>query len=796
VPNLIRLEYQSGNLNAMYDLGKLLIVVGVIYLIGLSANLLLCCLFKQGYKPNDHLTNLIFGLCVTSIGAGISASVQIPFRNLMTGLITVAALCVGLITFNRRKEIKPWNRRHKRASLFFMPLAILVTAFSQHTKVFLNQCDDTGRYFTLATRLWQSGNIADTFNSWRVLVPGGALTIQSLGLLSGSNSGPVLLDIGLGCLLLYFLALKVRQTASKYLLGIVIFCALVTGMSGISQVNSVPRITPLAWMICTLWILFQQSESENKKNYTNYFIIGMSLASIAIIRIQFAPFLLLCTLVFLSRRRIGRIVNTCVLVAGGIIASFPWLIASWKDVRIIVYPITTGFLDPSYLGNELPLGTSNYFIGRLTSSPLFGLNLLLLLFLVLFRKNISDSDERRSIADIKWILFATISSSAVFLLTARVIEPTDAIRYVSPIFLAGLILACLKIAEFLFTPARQAFVWVSTLLVLVATIGSAQLAMRDLPSHTWRAVDRTIQKMLGTQPVEETKGSLQWMLPKLLTDRIDEFEQDVSVLSAISDTSRLISSDAKIYSLGTPGAVYPTPHDMIWKQGLSPVADLFEVQVDTRDLAIGEVWPLVSFGKPGRADMIGLRRAPSGFEVVLDHWGYPIAQSRRLFGELNSVAFRLEIDRSRGLVHVENNNSSSTLLVSSGTFYDKYSEYQIGGNLLGFSTMSNQPSPDVSIRRTVANRDKKQFYKNLITGLNTRGIDFILAQRPDSDSCLYNNLNWRQNAISNGIYESQAPYFFAWFDTVDHVVQYQNAVSVIDQYVLIDVKKLMDEKDF
>jgi hypothetical protein len=135
-------------------------------------------------------------------------------------------------------------------------------------------------------------------------------------------------------------------------------------------------------------------------------------------------------------------------------------------------------------------------------------------------------------------------------------------------------------------------------------------------------------------------------------------------------------------------------------------------------------------------------------------------------------------------------------LVSSGAFYDKYSEYQIGGNLLGFSTMSNQLSPDVSIRRAVASRDKKQFYKNLITGLNSRGIDFILAQKPDSDSCLYNNLNWRRNAVSNGIYESQASYFFAWFDTVDHVVQFQNAVSVVEQYVLIDVKKLMNEKGF
>jgi hypothetical protein len=147
-------------------------------------------------------------------------------------------------------------------------------------------------------------------------------------------------------------------------------------------------------------------------------------------------------------------------------------------------------------------------------------------------------------------------------------------------------------------------------------------------------------------------------------------------------------------------------------------------------------------------------------------------------------------------VRVENDKSSSTLLVSSGAFYDKYSEYQIGGNLLGFSTMSNQLSPDVSIRRAVASRDKKQFYKNLITGLNSRGIDFILAQKPDSDSCLYNNLNWRRNAVSNGIYESQASYFFAWFDTVDHVVQFQNAVSVVEQYVLIDVKKLMNEKGF
>ena len=773
-----------------------LIILGFlisVYTLGVGCIYIFLLLSKQELKwsSHNHVLSFLFGWGVIYLISGISSLARLPFGVLLKSTMFVF-LFPALLFFKEIKGAgKPLLTTGQKAYTV-ASFAVLIVAICTGLNSLVNLCDDPGRYFLLANKLWDSGNLYEPFNNWRTTVPGGALVVQSIGLKIIGSRGPIAIDVAASLIILYLLGIASRNWLAKSgLLLFSIFVAL-TNSAGIMPVNTVPRYLPVSLMIAGFLLLIDLPQA--KMNAT-HIVVGISLAfsAVALIRIQNLLFIGLAMILYLSLTKFSNIKEFLIIGLVVLLNLLPWLLSSLRDTGSAIFPLMMGNVDEHWTGNALPLGISNPFVDRFLSID--GLKFLAISTLIVFLMR--ERTKRFPNADVLAFSIAAFVTVALFSYIAVANTALDISRYVAPIVVTTLLLFFLQSLD---TRSDLLYrVKLSLLLMCIIAMGisSSSVGIKNVGEVLVNRLSATARMITSGNPTEvdfsESKESIDSLLKLIKKESV--------VLTAIDDSELALTKSNDVYSVAIPGFVYPKPHNMMWSNGLSPSSDLFSLKFEQTKLEIGFVYPLIEFGSSGAADMIGIRRTGIGIEFVLDHWGTKLLATRPWKLASKHVDFQIEIDRKRGLVRFSSLEMEEALSSPTGFFHSPSSNYQVAINGLNFSTVNSDLPPAVRIGLVQLSKNNDQFFAKLFSDLRKRGIDYLLLQNPEDSICLYNNQAWIKNATSRTLYEAQAPYFFAWFDLADRAKQqtlntatedeFNSAATIIDgNYLLVNLERI------
>ena len=641
-----------------------------------------------------------------------------------------------------------------------------------------NPCDDEGRYFYLGQRLWDTGNLLDPFNNWRSAVTGGSLYLQSIGVQLSSQNGATAVDLAAGQVLLVAVVLSLKNWYARAALLIYAVLMAVTNFSGIGPTNSVPRLSPLLLMAGSLVVVFRavQDRAEETVLVT---AVAAAMAAAGAVRFQFLVFTGMTVFIglVLTRRHV-RLLLVASLTAALI---SPWLLASYRDAGTPLYPFFSGNNDEKWTGVGLPSAVSRTFLDRLLEID--GLRFLIAtIFLAVLVWRALEPVVRKVVLAVS---AGSLLTTALFALSAKANDQPDISRYVAPLLIAAMFVIGIFILESSGISLEKSRVGMPMLfLVVMLGLSTGTTGLLDFPSEFVSRISATARAATSLSPEPNRLDE------SLVKQIIKEADSGTTVLTAIDRAEFALSDRVSVGILGVPGWSYPRPHDLVWKKGLSPESDSFLVKFSPSDLPENKVLAVVTFGQRGRGDMIGIRRTPFGIEFVLDHWGSPLIVSPRWkeFGS-GERTVEVDVDRTRGLVQFRAGGSFfHTMRPRTGKFHSEHGRYQFLSNELGFSTVTAAPSDMRKVRVVSSPAASVQFYENLLEGLRTRGVDYVLAKSSEKSTCLYNEQNWIENSVSPTIYQLHAPYIFAWFDLVDYLER-RLPTERIGIYSLIDLRE-------
>ena len=698
----------------------------------------------------------LLGHGLVAAGAGAAAAIRIPFRAVFLAAVGVSVLiAVGsLATPNIRSALR--SRTQLGAGLIPRIIVILlVCGAAVGLDTWVNPCDDPGRYFFLAEKLWHSGNLFDPFNNWRSTITGGSLYMQSLGVQIHPGNGSAALDVVSGLIILACVANAVSRRSTKWILLGFAGLVVITNSAGIPAVNSVPRFTPAFLMLAVL-IELNSSARGRAETFISAAAIGGAVAACGIVRVQFLLFMGLVVLLSTSNRsRIGRTAGVTALSAMFVA---PWWIASFRDTGSPLYPFFPGTTDDRFQGVRLPLGVMNDLVGRILDVRGASLVLIAVALLVVTRSKREGGSGAWAVA------VAAITTWFSFTYMADSNDLADVSRYLAPMFVATVLYLVVVVLEDMNLGVER---WIETgsgvAMVLTLGISSGGTGLVDLGGAVVSKLALTARTAttVNVSNPEPDQGEVRSLLSSVPSGK--------SILAAIDVSEDALVDDLNVYTLGIPGLSYPRPHDMNWSLGLSPESDTFEFVVDSTTLEQFKLYPLIQFGRAGAADMVGVRRVGNWLEFALEHWGQPIVFSSRFpIVPVQQARFLIDVDRGRGLVGVADEGGRTVNIGPvNGAFFDKGSGYTLGVNGLEFSTSKRSLATGNTISQV--NRNADEFYGRLLSGLRDRGVEFLLVHSESRSKCLYQDAGWRRNATSPTLYQTQAPYFFAWFDFTNHL---------------------------
>ena len=766
----------------MLDVVAIALSIFGVYFIGYGLVEVFTCLGKSTVRENPkvHVLRFLLGWGSIFFIAGVASYFKIPFGSCLQGLI-VLCLVSTLISFRKKGYARHVERSTSVTSYICIAIVIIVMAICTGLLAGVNSCDDPGRYFFLASRLWDEGNLFDPFNNWRTTVPGGALVVQSIGLRVAGSFGPIALDIGSGLTLLLVIGLVLKKWTTRIGLLLYSFMAAITNVAGIIPANTVPRYLPVALMLGSLLILFDK-EFTNSNRLVTYPGVAMAVAACGMIRIQFLLFVALTVLIYLALNKFQDLRESVLIGIQVLFSLIPWVLSSLTDTGSAMFPIMMGNVDRAWMGNSLPSGINFPFIDRFLGIETLKFLIVSIAVIVLGRKHCRVPANRQVLA----ILSSACLTLAFFAYMAKANASVDISRYLAPIVICSvLLLICIDLLQNERHGGRRMVSVAIVTCLLSLGISSSNVGLRDIGQKSVQTISATARMLTSANREEIDLSNERASISSLLS----HVPKDSILLSSIDNTELTLDHVDHSYSLGIPGFIYPKPHDMSWNLGLSPSSDVFEVSITANQLKMGEIYSLIQFGESGSADMVGIRNTPIGFQLVLEHWGYAPTFSNPWINRGEKISFRIEIDKTRGLVRKRDETSTSTMTILGGKFYetDGRAPYFVGGNDLGFSTVAEM-TPDFLLDAiSLVSTTRDEFYTQMLEDLKKRDVRYLLIQRPSSSICLYNETGWKINAVSRTLYENQAPYFFSWFDFGYKLLKQPNAVLINGDFALINL---------
>jgi hypothetical protein len=562
-----------------------------------------------------------------------------------------------------------------------------------------------------------------------------------------------------------------------------LYCCFIalTNAAGILPANTTPRFLPVALMLGSLLILFDK-DFFNANKGAAYPGVAMAIAACGTIRLQFLLFLGLTVLifVFLNKPR-----NLRMLILIGVQTLFfliPWLLGSLRDTGSAMFPVMKGNVDTDWIGNSLPSGASFPFLNRVLGIETLKFLIAAIAILLLCRIYYGVSISKQA----KAILSSACVTLILFAYLAKANAQVDISRYLAPVVVCSvLLLICIEPLQKVQKKAKR-FTSASMLACLLGLgITASDIGLNNIGEQAVKRLSSTARMVTSENRADSDLSNQRASINSLLSN----VPHSSVILSSIDNTELTLNKVAHSFTVGLPGFVYPKPHEMSWSLGISPTSDVFEVKLFVSQLEIGEIYSLIQFGESGRADMIGIRRTPVGVQLALEHWGNPLTYSEPWTSTGDETSFRIEIDRLRGLVRKIDDTNTITMSILGGEFYDKDSKspYFLGHNTLGFSTLADTTPAFLSDAVSLMPTRQDEFYTSILKNLKMRKVGYLLIQRPASSICLYNEANWKANAVSETLYENQSEYFFAWFDFGYELQKQSKGVFINGDFALINL---------
>lgn len=699
-------------------------------------------------KTYHVLFNTLFGHGAIAFGAGLSILFHFPFKYFLYAL----AICSIMVSVERcihayrRARIIDRSTIKLHAIKIFTFIVILLLTIGSGAVANINSCDDTGRYFLMAQRLWDTGNIVDPFSNWRTTVSGGSLYIQSIGLQLGGLKGPVLLDLVCGLTLILAIG---RVMSSKITKNSLVFFAGLIALSSTSfvfQTNSVPRLTPSLLVAGSVIATLKLVKDGNIQMVQVVMITGGLMAG-GITRIQTLALgvaALVSILTLAGRSRI--LMQTAVAL---IAAASPWLISARRETGTILFPIGWGNADRNYAGLALPSGAQQPLLMRLLQVDGYKYLVILIAISIVWRSTITTKDRQL----IALMISLTLAIGSLFVYLARSNSKADIDRYLAPLVIVTILVSLSIYLEGSNLPKHKLLIAGCVALFGCIGLANSQLGPGNLISNS----SNKLKAGVGAIRIERNSESSQNMQVRNLAAVVPKGS---TILSAVDDVGPALRSGIQVWIAGVVGQVYPRPHKMEWSYGLSPHAEIFEVSLLSSSLRTGTTYPLIRFGDTANSDTIGVRRSGSAIEFVLQHPGEPLVSSPRLSVGVEEEAFlSIHVDRHRGLVRFATDDGFDyTMSPGGGAFHSPSSKTDY--------RLFRYPEK-VQVKRL--NRSPHEFFSKLTQDLRSRGIDYVMFQNPHTSVCLYNEDNWKTNATSLTLYQMQSPYFFAWFEYIAYL---------------------------